>query len=219
MNNYNNIAFCYHILVKIVFGNALLKAQKNYLSSLPDKGTLLIIGGGRGELLNPILKQKPLLKIDYVDQSKKMVEVAQKKRGITAINFIIGDESSIPRKNYDAIISFFFLDLFEENNQKLIIELLKNKLKANGIWLVADFNKPTSWWQHLIEKTMFLFLKKTTKIESSQIDNYRSRLSRHGLLELENATFYHRFVFSAVYILNPNPRLSSKEKRYISPDL
>ncbi len=219
MNNYNSIAFCYHILVKAVFGQALIKAQEKYISSLPDSGTILIIGGGRGDVLIPIREQKPLLRIDYVDQSEKMIKIAQKVNESEAVNFIIGDELSIPNKSYDAIITFFFLDLFEENRRTKVINSLQQQLKKGGIWLVADFNQPANWWQRLIEKAMFFFLKKTTKIESSRLADYRNILSNQGLIELEHASFYGNFVFSASYILNPNPRLRSKEKRNVTPNL
>ncbi len=219
MNNYNSIAFCYHILVKAVFGQALFKAQKKYISVLPDTGRLLIIGGGRGDILKPINKQKPLLKIDYVDQSEKMIEYAQEACELETVNFIIGDERSIPNNSYDAIITFFFLDLFKENRRTKIIYSLKNLLGENSVWLVADFNRPTNWWQQLIEKTMFFFLKKTTQIESSSLADYSDILSKQGLIELKHASFYGNFVFSATYILNPNPRLCSKEKRNVTPNL
>tara|TARA_R110002049_G_scaffold41162_2_gene124367 strand:- start:4406 stop:5026 length:621 start_codon:yes stop_codon:yes gene_type:complete len=200
MNNYNYIAFCYTNLVKAIFGNSLKKAQEIHIKNLPETGNVLFIGGGNGTVLKLINQLKPNLKIDYIDQSKKMISLSRVLAGTDSTNFIIGNEHAIPNKNYDAIITFFFLDLFQKDKRISIISLLKSKLKNEGIWLVADFNAPTNWKQQLTEKMMFWFLKVTTKIESDRIENYRDNLSHIELNETHATTFNNGFVFSSVFI-------------------
>ena len=199
MNNYNSIAFYYNFLVRVVFGNAIDKAQEKYIAQLPNKGCLLIIGGGHGKILKQINSQKPDLRIDYIDKSIKMLTAAQKvnQRGNT--HFILGDENSIRDKTYDGIITFFFLDLFHNSKRNLIIKKLLSHLKNDGTWLVADFNLPRNWKQQIIEKAMFRFLKATTKIEANKIDDYRLNLKKQTLKEIRTTYFYNAFIFSAVF--------------------
>ena len=95
MNNYNYIAFCYTNLVKAIFGNSLKKAQEIHIKNLPETGNVLFIGGGNGTVLKLINQLKPNLKIDYIDQSKKMISLSRVLAGTDSTNFIIGNEHAI----------------------------------------------------------------------------------------------------------------------------
>lgn len=199
MNNYNSIVFFYRFLVKLVFGNQLDKAQTTFISELPNHGSLLFIGGGDGNILSLINSLKPNLHIDYVDQSSKMISAAKKRVTGANVNFICGNETQIPPKQYDAIITFFFLDLFKEKKRNEIVQLLELILKPEGIWLIADFNYPINWHHRLVEKVMFAFLKITTNIEADKISDYRLDLKATNLKEISTTENYGGFVFSSVF--------------------
>lgn len=199
MNNYNSIASYYRFLVRIVFGQSIDEAQAVFINQLPNNGRLLFIGGGNGNVLKLIYRLKPQLEIDFIDQSEKMIESAKKFCPHDLVNFIVGNEESIPNRKYDAIITFFFLDLFSTEKRDKIMKTLENLLKVKGIWLVADFKQPITTYHKLIEKVMFLFLKITTKIESDSIENYSEAFEKTDLNKLTTETFYNNFIYSTVY--------------------
>lgn len=199
MNNYNSIASYYRFLVRIVFGQSIDEAQAVFINQLPNNGRLLFIGGGNGNVLKLIYRLKPQLEIDYIDQSENMINSAKKSYSNDLVNFIVGNEQSIPNRKYDAIITFFFLDLFCTEKRGRIMKTLENLLKVKGIWLVADFKQPTTTYHKLIEKVMFLFLKITTKIESDSIENYSEAFEKTDLNKLTTETFYNNFIYSTVY--------------------
>ena len=200
-NTYDYIAPYYDSIVKLVFGNHILESQISFLDRLPNKGKILLIGGGTGKTLQKLVELKPLLHIDYVDASSKMIQKSKELLVNTAHNvtFIKGTEEVIPSINYDAILTFFFLDLFEQKKRKDIFHLLNNKLKPNGKWFVSDFNTPNNLYNKLLETTMFLFLKITTKIESNKIENYLDLFNQQGFKLNGRSEHFNNFIFSCIY--------------------
>ena len=67
--NYNKIAPVYDMLSRLVFGKAIVNAQRRLLPGLPrGEYRLLIVGGGTGWILDELGKQKPQgITIDYVE--------------------------------------------------------------------------------------------------------------------------------------------------------
>ncbi len=199
-NSYNLIAKFYDAIHRIVFGNSLLDSQKIFIEWLPDYGNLLIIGGGSGKILKTIHSLKPQLHIYFVDASLEMIKLAKKQSRISnQVTFIHGNENSIPKLKFDAIATFYFLDLFEPQKMNQIANRLFSYLKQDGLWLISDFNQPKNRLQKLIEKTMFYFFKITTNIESKNIGDYHHFFKVNGMMIIADKEFYDKFIFSRVY--------------------
>ena len=55
-SNYDNSAWFYDGLSRVVYGNALISSQVYLLQFIPSNATILIVGGGTGRLLEEIAK-------------------------------------------------------------------------------------------------------------------------------------------------------------------
>ncbi|KAA3650570.1 MAG: methyltransferase [Bacteroidetes bacterium] len=202
VNDYNAIAPIYTFLSKLVFFGCIQKSQEEFLSLLPVKGKVLFMGGGGGNTLKIITQKYPLLHIDYIDQSEKMISLSRKRlinEPNHHVNFIVGNENNIPDTNYDVIMTFFYLDLFSPKNLDLIHKTLNNTLSVNGLWLISDFNQAKKWWQKAIELMMFSFLKITTGIESNSISAIRESYFEPGFRKKGLTYFYGKYIFAAAY--------------------
>lgn len=146
LNQYNKIAHLYDGLSRIVYGNRLIKIQKELIQYLPREGKLLILGGGNGKILPLIYQHAPRLFIDYVEASSTMIQLAKKTKPkdqiITFHHMDVFDYS----EKHDHIYSGFFLDLFDEEQIKQLILKLGNKNRETT-WYLADFqlNKQTNY--------------------------------------------------------------------------
>lgn len=199
-NSYNIISPFYDVLAKFVYFNNIYRSQLENISKIPNNASVLFIGGGSGKILNSILKGKPQIRITYIDRSEKMLNKAKNNCNYSnQVEFVLGSEGSIPSKEFDSIITFFFLDLFEPKAQKQVHCLLKEHLKINGQWLVADFNPANNWWQKILEYGMFLFLKWSTNIEAKRINNINSLFDPASFKEETRAFYYGNYIFSTLY--------------------
>lgn len=198
-NNYNFIAPVYDQITRLVFFGSIQKAQLAHLNLLPDEGKILFIGGGTGFALQQIMLLKPNLKIDYLDQSVKMIKLSKEKiKHLEAsnVNFIIGNESSIPKTRYDGIVSFFYFDLLPKNNREAVFTQLYQQLKVEGIWLFSDFHQAKSPYEKLLELVMYSFLQLSTNLKISNIPPLVPLISAKKLQLVAEKTFYKKFIFS-----------------------
>jgi ubiquinone/menaquinone biosynthesis C-methylase UbiE len=80
LNSFDRIAPVYDRLADIVFGTAILDAQRTHLHALNDAREILILGGGTGRLLRDLLGQNAKSRVTYVEASQRMIELALKGR-------------------------------------------------------------------------------------------------------------------------------------------
>ena len=87
MNNFNLIAPIYDALVRLIFKDSLILAQKAFLDEINASDNVLILGGGSGEILEFLPKCK---KVTFLDKSKKMLSKAE-KRTARKVSFVMAD--------------------------------------------------------------------------------------------------------------------------------
>jgi tRNA (cmo5U34)-methyltransferase len=111
VNDFNGIASVYDALASMVFGKNLIKSQHHFLHVIPDYATVLIVGGGSGELLQTLLQQKPKCQVVYVDASERMIELArQRVQNAARVTFLCGTESvEMPVPAFTVVITNFYL--------------------------------------------------------------------------------------------------------------
>jgi ubiquinone/menaquinone biosynthesis C-methylase UbiE len=199
-NNYNFIAPLYDSLVRLVFGRAVFQAQMAFIQQLPDQAEVLFVGGGSGQVLQAILKQKPQLKITYLEQSKKMLALSQKKVSKThKVDFIAGDLSQLPVNKFDAVLTFFFFDIFKAEEGTSIFNQIDQQLKTKGLWFIADFLPPQKRKHQILEKMMYAFLCISTNIATARIPKLQKLFAKQSFKLLKEKKFYDGFIFSACY--------------------
>jgi ubiquinone/menaquinone biosynthesis C-methylase UbiE len=200
--NFNNAAWFYDRLSRVVYGRALIDAQVYLLQFIPADSNVLIIGGGTGLILEKIAEVHPSgLSIIYIDVAAGMISRAKKrnagKNKITFVNDTI--ENTKLSAAFDVIITPFLLDNFTEQNLSSIFTQVHHLLKSNGLWLNTSFQLSGKWWQPVLLKTMFIFFRLLCNIEAKELPAIEKQFGLHGYRVLAGQTFYEKFIVSTVY--------------------
>ena len=203
--NYDTIAPVYDFISRMVFGKAILNAQVSLLKCLPvGDCRLLIVGGGTGWILEELAKQRPNgVTVDFVEASNEMIQLSRKRNcGENSVNFIhCPIEDFKAPYLYQAILTPFVLDNFEEQKAKQVFTQLDKLLAEGGTWLYSDFvydktNSP--YWQKGLLKLMYFFFRVTTKIETNRLANIDTYFEKGYNKEME-ARYYFDFIKAIAY--------------------
>lgn len=202
MNSYDAVAPFYDLLSRLVYGKKLLHAQQYFLKEIPDGSRVLFLGGGTGKVL-PQLLQIPGISVDYVEPSAAMLHRAMKRlSGQTkqSVQFIPSDHTQLPANvQYDAVLTFFVLDMFTELKAAEFTDIVNASLKPGALWLLADFFPPRNILYRALLKVMYLFFHFTTGIQTWQLPDYDKVLNRHGFHCNAEKKFMEGFIRSCVY--------------------
>ena len=122
--NYYYISRIYGVLQQLVFGNILKTSSSSGIKYLVKAEKLLIIGGGRGEILQDLDSHSFSGEIVFLDLSPSMIKQAKRKAGNLNVTFICQDIFEFNNAEFDAVHMGFFIDQFP---QKRASEALKLK--------------------------------------------------------------------------------------------
>jgi ubiquinone/menaquinone biosynthesis C-methylase UbiE len=201
-SNYDNSASFYDGLSRLVFGNALVKAQSYFLPEIPADAKVLIIGGGTGWILEEIAKVHPTgLNIVYVEISSKMMSLSRKRNiGANQIEFINQaiEEVKYP-EHFDVIITPFLFDNYKQADLPSTFHHIHQMLKPGGLWLNTDFQLTGKWWQFLMLKSMLLFFKVLCGVQTWRLPNVEREFERLGYSLMETKLFFKDFVGARMY--------------------
>ncbi len=200
--NYDNSAWFYDRLSRIVYGDALIRAQVYLLEFIPADATVLIVGGGSGWILDEIAKRHSAgLRITYVEVSSKMMVQAKKRNAcgnnVVFINDAIENISFV--LSFDVVLTAFLFDSFSDLTMKRVFGHIHLLLKPGGLWLYSDFRLTKKRWQQLLLKSMLNFFKVLCHIEASRLPDVERQFELHRYTIVESRTFFKDFVISMVY--------------------
>jgi len=200
--NYNNSAWFYDQLSRLVYGRTLIKAQAYLLKYVPENANILIVGGGTGEILEELSKVHPAgLQITYVEIAKNMMTRSKKRdvdnNEVVFINDAI--ENVALKANFDVVITPFLFDNFKEPTAQRIYNHIHQLLKPPGTWLYTDFQLTGKWWQSFLLRTMQLFFKLICGVESAKLPEMTRRFRGSSYDIIEEKTFWGEFVVSRAY--------------------
>lgn len=202
--DFNGIAPFYDLLSNIIFGKTLIKASTTFISQLPETGNVLFIGGGSGVLLNKILTVKPNITIDFVEKSEKFITIAKqnlRSEYLNRVNFILGTEHDLPLKStYQAVITFFIIDLFSEQEASNFCSKINAHLNPKGVWLVTDFVATSSIFNQWLLKSMYFFFKFVANVQVKKLPNYDLLFKQLQYTKLQSKFFYHEMIGAFVFV-------------------
>ena len=192
--NCDRIARCYRWLEYAGFGRALERRRAAFLSAVSAARRVLVLGDGDGRALTALLAAAPQARIDYIDLSARMLELARHRAGGLRVTYRKDDAltTPLPAAEYDLIVTHFFLDCFDEEDQRRLIARVASAAAAQARWLVSEFRKPG-----LLVRALYLFFRVATGLKTQRlIDHHplfersgfrlmRSELARRGLLVSE----------------------------------
>lgn len=202
--NYNNIAPYYDRLSQVIFGRAIINAQKYLVGFITTGNTILIVGGGTGWILEEIAKRHfEGLQITYLEISEKMIDLSVKrdwgKNKVIFINKSI-QEVAIDGQ-FDIVMTPFLLDNFSPKTVELVFEKIHKRLSPSGLWLFTDFqvNPKHKYWQKPLLKIMYLFFKLCCNIEAGRLPDTSTLFDRFRYKKTSSKMFFHNFICSQVF--------------------
>ena len=147
--SFDAIAPWYRTLETMAFGGDLQRARVACLGEIESPRRALIVGEGNGRFLAALLKRQPLIRIDCVDSSARMLDLARRHilqtvpDEISRVAFLKHDVTSwVPNDRYDLIVTHFLLDCFSTQQVGSIVARLAQVAAPNAAWLLADFRIP-----------------------------------------------------------------------------
>ncbi|MFB9842310.1 class I SAM-dependent methyltransferase [Mucilaginibacter ginsenosidivorans] len=200
--NYNNSAWFYDKLSRLIYGNALVKAQVYLLDSIPPGSKILIAGGGTGWILQEIVKIHPGgLSITYVEVAANMMVLSRKRNiGGNRVDFINDAVENVPLANdHDVVLTPFLFDNFTEESLQKIFGHIRQSLKPGGLWLNADFRLTGKWWQKILLRSMIVFFRLICGIEATKLPGIEQCFAKHGYAAIKQKSFFGDFILSTVY--------------------
>ena len=205
-NGFDWISPVYDALAFVVFGRKLQQAQLTFLNQIPDKATILLVGGGTGWLLEHVLTQCKPRRVVYLELSGQMVAKASqrmvKNAVLGSVEFRVGDVRDLSTdEQFDIVITPFVLDLFPESIlQTDVIPRLLRILKPTSLWLVTDFVTTHVWWQKALLWSMIRFFRLTAGIEATQLPDWQRFLAEAGLIRQESQPHVGGMVRAEVWV-------------------
>lgn len=202
-NNYDSIAGIYDFLGRMVYGNTLFRSQLVWLEHLPRNKRILVLGGGTGRILQPLLAQAQPEKIVYVEKSLRMLE--KSKRNLPAgyeetVVFVHGTQADIVHQQFDIVLTNYFFDQFTWWELARIFLETEKMLVPGGHWLWTDFVAPRKWWQRLLLWLMQVFFRLTTRLPATEIYPLQELFGKRGYASLHQKTFYGGFMASVLFV-------------------
>jgi ubiquinone/menaquinone biosynthesis C-methylase UbiE len=200
--NYDNSAWFYDPLSRLIYGKALVKAQVYLLQYIPAGSNILIAGGGTGWILEEISKLHPSgLKITYVEISAKMMIISRKRNVVSnQVTYINEPVENLEEQNsYDVLITPFLFDNFTEQTLQNVFAHLHNKLKSDGIWLNTDFRPTGKWWQSFLLQSMILFFRIICQIEAKKLPEIEKCFEQCQYKVTDRKSFFGEFILSTAY--------------------
>jgi ubiquinone/menaquinone biosynthesis C-methylase UbiE len=199
--NYDNSAWFYDSLARVVFGNSLVKAQTHFLHLIPANANVLIAGGGTGWIIEEISKIHPVgLHITYVEISARMMALAKKHTTNNVVTYVNAPvENAGLLADFDVMITPFLLDSLSPDIFNKVFDNLYDLLKPGGLWLNTDFQLTGKWWQKPLLNTMYFFFRTVGCVDSSILPDLKKAFANKEMKLFDEALFYGNFVAAGVY--------------------
>jgi len=200
--NYDNSAWFYDRLSRLVYGKALVRSQVYLLKHIPANSTILIAGGGTGWILEEIAKvHSSGLTITYAEISSNMMSLSKKRNtGGNNVIFINEPVENIKADNlYDLVFTPFLFDNFTGQTLQQVFTHIHKRLKTDGTWLNTDFRPTGKWWHTFLLKLMIVFFRAICGIEAKKLPDIEKQFELHQYQVIDQKSFFGEFILSTAY--------------------
>lgn len=133
---------------------------------------IVIVGGGSGDILRPVLKKFSKSTVYFVEPSNSMMERAQERFGTSRRVFFIQEpiENAVV-EDADLVLLPFVVDILEEQQLIPVAKKTRELLKNKGFVLFSDFLKPRTFSARLKLSVLYmLFMPIRGKFQTSLPD-------------------------------------------------
>ncbi len=220
--NYDRLARPYRALEFLAFGRDLERARFCNLDRLGGCRNLLVLGEGDGRCLARTLELWREVQVTCVDASSAMLRRAAGRldgRDRARVYFVQSDARDFrpaPR-SYDGILTLFFLDGFTNGEVRDLIERVRPSLRADALWLVADFASPprglARWRARAWLAVLYRFFRWTTGLRVCRLPATEILLAQAGFRCLAERTFQWGLIRSSVFgLVAPGVTIEKTER-------
>jgi SAM-dependent methyltransferase len=171
--NCDSIARWYRWLEYAAFGGALRRRREGFLLELGNPRTVLVLGDGDGRFLQAFCALYPKARVDAIDVSAGMIELAKARVASERVTFHLADAREFPRGEYDVVAAHFFFDCFEERE----LQALTSRFAAKQ-FLISEFRR--TWWSGPLLAGLYLFFHIATGLETRRLTDHRPMLEHCG---------------------------------------
>jgi ubiquinone/menaquinone biosynthesis C-methylase UbiE len=204
--NADPLAPWYRFIEYAAFGQVLEHHRFLYLDRLTNARKILVMGEGDGRSLARLLEIAPHAQMEVVESSARMIALAQRRVGANPrVAFRQQDATTMtwPPATYDAVITSFFLDCFDEATARTLVRRLAQSLTPGGLWLMNDFAIPPGGWQHWRARIwigiMYRFFRVTTGLQANKLPPINTILIDAGLRLRESRSSPARMIVSQIW--------------------
>ncbi len=206
-NDYNLIAPIYDLLGLVVYGGALHRSQLHFLSQLPKDQRILIIGGGTGRLIKPVLEICSPKEVIYVEKSGKMIDLSRKRLKSLQnhpVRFIHGTQDDLPEaQRFDVVITPFFFDQFTYYRLARIFIQLNRHCEPGAYWVWSDFVSPKKAYHRFLMQLMIWFFKASTNLDTDRVYDIYPVFAGRKWKCLDKAPYFDGFMETALFQKQP----------------
>ncbi len=185
--NCDRIARWYRVLEYLVFGQALEKRRFEFLDEVADARQVLILGDGDGRFTAEFVKRNPETKVESVDLSAGMIDLARRRLGESAaqVRFRVGDARTISIDGqYDLVVTHFFLDCFTNEELDRLIERISQHCKPGARWVLSEFGLPEREFPKIAARAFIRFMYfcffVTTGLTVTKLPDYVQAMTGRG---------------------------------------
>jgi SAM-dependent methyltransferase len=198
--NCDRIASHYWWIERLGMGRALERRRRWFLPQLDSARRALVLGDGDGRFLRELLRSNTGVRADYVDLSRRMLELARDNAGAERVTYQRADALTVelPRDEYDLIATHFFFDCFGSGELKTLIGRAADSAKPRARWVVSEFCVSSIAARQLI-KALYLFFRITTGLKTRQLADHRPMLRSHGFRLIDASHSHCALVVSELW--------------------
>lgn len=179
--SFDAVAPWYRALELIAFGDDLQRCRVACLGEIATPRHALIVGEGNGRFLCELLRLHPEVKVDCIDASARMLQLARERieRELPGhakrVRFLHQDIMSwpAPAHHYDLVVTHFVLDCFPQAMLTGIVSKVARAATHDADWLLADFCVPANGMARLRARTwlaaMYSFFRVAARIPAKEL--------------------------------------------------
>jgi ubiquinone/menaquinone biosynthesis C-methylase UbiE len=199
--NFDSLARAYRWMEYFSFGPMLERCRDRFLSQCTEARHCLMLGDGDGRFTARLLSENPTVQIDAVDASAAMLQVLRERarRSCPEADIRLRTVQADIRqfvpigKNYDLVVSHFFLDCLTNNEVAALIERLSPFMTGNARWLLSEFHIPAKGWQRMTARilvwSLYFAFSVLTGLRVRHIPNFAEALGDYEFQPLEKAQY------------------------------
>ena len=148
------------------------RRREAFLFELGNPKKVLVLGDGDGRFLQVFTALYPQARVDAVDSSARMIELARAR--VPSATYHLADAREFAfEKEYDLAVAHFFFDCFDDGELKAIL----SRIHANT-WLVSEFRNTR--WSWPILRGLYFFFRLTTGLRVTSLPGHRQLLAGLG---------------------------------------